>query len=85
MLWQDIIISISNILFSYALIPQVYHGFKKKKGFITLQTSLLTFVGLYAIAIAFLTFKLYFSMTITAITGTFWVILFLQRLIYGKA
>ena len=36
MIWQDVVIAIVNILFSYALIPQVYKGFKHKKGFVVL-------------------------------------------------
>ncbi len=33
------------VLFSYALISQVYLGFKEKKGFINIQTSLITSEG----------------------------------------
>ena len=82
MMWQDILITISNILFSYALIPQVYHGFKNKKTAMILQTALLTTIGLYASCIAFFSLGLLFSGIITVINGTLWGLLLLQTLIY---
>ncbi len=30
MVWQDIVITIINVVFGYALIPQVWKGFKDK-------------------------------------------------------
>ena len=42
MIWQDLVISIVNLVFSISLIPQVIHGYKTKKGLITLQTSVPT-------------------------------------------
>ncbi len=84
MIWQDILITISNLLFSYALIPQVYHGFKKKKGVMLLQTAILTTIGLYASSLAFFSLKLVFSGVICAINGTLWLMLLIQRIIYVK-
>ena len=82
MVWQDIIISISQILFSIALLPQIYLGFKNRKCSITLMTSVPTFIGLYAISFCFYTLSLYFSAIISLVAGTLWFILFLQRIIY---
>ena len=84
MTWQDITISIAVILFSYALIPQIYEGFKTKKSTITIQTSLITFVCLYVIGIVYFTLRLYFSMIMTFLTATLWFILFIQSIIYKK-
>ena len=81
-MWQDIIITISVILFGYALIPQIIQGFKKRKQDITLQTSLITALGMYAITIAYLTLKLTFSTITTGITGTLWLIIALQKIFY---
>jgi len=81
-MWQDIIIAIANILFTYSLIHQVYHGFKNKKGFLTLTASGLTTIGLYAISVAYFTLSLYFSVVISFINGTLWLILFMQGWIY---
>jgi len=83
MTWQDIVISSANILFSYSLIFQAYHGFKKKKGFLTIQTSLLTTIGLYAITCAFFSLNLFFSAISSFFSGTLWFILFWQKVVYG--
>ena len=80
--WQDTVITIANILFSISLMPQVYHGFKEKVGPIKFQTSIPTFIGLYAVSFTFYTLFLYFSAVLTFLTGTLWLILFIQRLIY---
>jgi uncharacterized protein with PQ loop repeat len=84
MVWQDIILTIATIFLTYALIPQVIKGFKTKKTAITFQTSLITFLGMYIVCFIYYTLNLYFS-TITAfLTGTLWLILFIQSIIYKK-
>ncbi|MBT4935696.1 hypothetical protein HOL21_02130 [Candidatus Woesearchaeota archaeon] len=85
MVWQDMVIAIANLLFTFSIFSQVHHGFKRKKGFVILQTSGLTSLGLYAIAIAFFTLSLYFSAIIASINATLWAILFVQRIVYTKA
>ena len=85
MIWQDIVIAIINIVFGYSLVYQVYIGFKEKKGFLSLQTSLLTTIGLFVLAVIYLTLNLYISTLVTLITGIFWFLLLVQRLIYKKA
>ena len=59
MVWQDTIIAIANILFGYSLAFQVYKGFKDKKGYLALQASFLTTIGLYALAFSFFTLGLF--------------------------
>ena len=85
MSWQDIVITIANLIFAYSLINQVYYGFKTKKGLLTLTTSGLSFIGLCSISIAFFTLSLYFSALAALITAILWLILFIQRIIYKKA
>ncbi|MFH1802206.1 MAG: hypothetical protein ABH864_02015 [archaeon] len=85
MIWQDVVIAIVNILFSYALLPQVYEGFKKKKGVVVFQTGLITTAGLYVMAVMFFTLGLYFSSILAVVTGTFWLMLLMQTIVYGKA
>ncbi len=81
-MWQDIVITVSIILFAYALIPQIVKGFRKRKQDILLQTSLITAIGMYAITIAYLTLGLIFSTITAAITGTLWAIIALQKIFY---
>ncbi|MDP1695803.1 MAG: hypothetical protein Q8L29_02750 [archaeon] len=85
MVWQDIVIGIASALFAYSLVFQVYVGFKEKKGFIASQTSLLTTIGLYMTAVAYFTLNLYISAIIILFSGTMWLLLLVQRLIYKKA
>jgi len=84
MVWQDILLSLSNILFTYSLTWQVYYGFKNKKGYLTLQSSFITTVGLFVISFTFLSLGLYFAAIVSLINGTLWYILLLQRMIYHK-
>ena len=82
MVWQDITITIVNIVFAYALIPQVLQGFKNKKAYINFQTGLLNALGMYAMAIAFFSLGLLFSGIIGTFNATMWLLLFIQRVIY---
>jgi hypothetical protein len=83
-MWQDIVIAIANILFGYSLIWQVYYGFKKKKALLSKQSSFLTTLGLYALAITYFSLNLYLSTLIGVFNGTMWLLLFIQGLIYEK-
>jgi uncharacterized protein with PQ loop repeat len=83
-MWQDIVLMIVSILLSYALIPQVIKGFKSKRRLISIETSIITFLGLYVASYIYLTLNLYFTTIVTFITGTLWLILFIQSIIYKK-
>ncbi|MEK6898087.1 MAG: hypothetical protein AABX28_01880 [Nanoarchaeota archaeon] len=82
MIWQDIVISVIIIAFAYALVPQIYQGFKQKRGLINLQTSLITSIGSYILAGVYLTLEFYFSAVLIFISAILWTILFLQKIIY---
>jgi len=83
MVWQDIVLTIAYLIFTVALLPQVYEGFKFRKGVIAISTSVPTFIGLYVISYVFYTLDLTFSAVMSVVTGTLWLILFIQRLVYG--
>ena len=82
-MWQDIVIAISVIAFSYALIPQVISGFKKES-FVNLQTSGITMIGMYVLSVVFYTLNLYFSMVMDFIVASLWLILFIQKIKSNK-
>ncbi len=82
MVWQDLIITLVNVLFAYALIPQVYQGFKEKKGFIHLQTGFLNSLGMFLMAFAFFTLGLTFSWIMGTFNAILWMVLFIQKIIY---
>jgi len=81
-MWQDYLITLSVVAFSYALLPQIYQGYKQKKGFINSQTSLITLIGMYALTYTYFSMGFLFSSIITFISGTLWLTLFIQKLIY---
>ena len=85
MIWQDIAISTAMLVFSISLIPQIHEGFKKKKGEISLATSTPTWIGLYIIGFVYVTLSLNYSAILSFLSGTLWLILFIQRLKYGEA
>lgn len=82
MVWQDSVLTFIIIIFGYALIPQIYYGFKHKKATMTLQTSAITFSGILVVAFTYYTLELYMSSFINLILASFWLILFIQRIIY---
>jgi hypothetical protein len=84
MVWQDIAIAVINILTGYALIPQVYQGFKNKVGAITLQTSIITTITLFSFAIVFATLNMMLSATISTFNGILWALLLIQRIIFSN-
>ena len=82
MAWQDYALTICIISFSYALMPQIYQGYKKRKCDINLQTSFIPAIGLYFLTFIYFTLTLYISAFMAAITGTLWLTLFVQKIIY---
>jgi len=84
MVWQDIALSIASIIFAYSIIPQIFYGFKTKKGLISLQLSILSVVGMAAVTIAYFSLNLYFSGILSIIVTLSWAVLTYQRIAYGK-
>lgn len=84
MSWQDIVVTIGNLVFVLSLVPQVYHGFKQKTGPIKWQTSAPTFFFMYVFVTVYYSLQLYFSAAVAFLVGTMWLALFIQRLIYKK-
>ncbi|NOR85121.1 hypothetical protein GQ473_03310 [archaeon] len=82
MVWQDFVISIVNVVFMVALVPQIYSGFKLKKGTVLIATSLPTCIGLYVMAVTYYTLQLYYSSFVTVSGGILWMIFVIQRVMY---
>jgi hypothetical protein len=82
MLWQDIVITTASIVFSAALVPQIYRCFKEKKCQITRATSGPTFIGLFAVSYTYYTLNLFLSTVVCFITAILWLTLFIQRIAY---
>lgn len=84
MLWQDLAITITNTIFTIALIPQIFYGFKNKKGLVAYSASIPTFTCLFFLSFIYSTLELYFATFMSATTGVCWFILFFQRWRYGS-
>ncbi len=82
MIWQDLVIAGAGFVFGAALVPQVWRGFAKKEGVISPWTSLPTTIALYAMTAAYWTLGLALSTAVLFLTGTLWLLLFAQRLLY---
>ena len=82
MIWQDTLIAVVSVSIAFSIVPQIYHNYKAKKSGVVLITSLVGFVGAYLIAYAFITLELYMSFVVTMLNGTFWLVLFLQKIKY---
>ena len=83
-MWQDIAIAIISIIFNIVLIPQIIYGFKSKRKTLAPSTALFTFIGVYATVFVYFTLKLYFTAIMSIISGTLWLILFVQSTKYKK-
>lgn len=83
MVWQDIVITFVSIVFAYAMLPQITYGFKKKRGVITYQFSILNIISMGALIIAYYSLGLFFSAIMSVIIWIFWIILLLQKIIYS--
>lgn len=83
-IWQDFAITALNLLLSVSLIPQVYYGYKYKKGPIKYQTSVPTCIGLYLLSGVYMSLFLYSSAVISAVVATLWGVLFWQRWVYQR-
>ena len=83
MVWQDFALMIVGIIFVYSVIPQIYVGFKKKKGLITFPTAISAVLAVSIQTVALFTLNLYFSAIVSLILLIGWFILFIQRIIYS--
>jgi hypothetical protein len=84
MVWQDVAISVASLVFSLSLLPQLWAGFREKKGPIKPQTSVPTFAGLFVVSYAYFTLSLIFSAAVCFLTGCIWLALFAQWMMYGR-
>jgi len=73
--WQDIVIATVSILFGFILIPQ-FKDLLKGKVYINLYTASLTTIGLYILAVTFLTLDFWISFIADIFSGTIWLLLF---------
>lgn len=79
MSWQDIVLSIGNVVFSVALLPSVFG--KSKPAF---STSLMTGTTLLVFAVVYASLDLWVAMSVTIIGASLWLLLAFQKLRQSK-
>ena len=84
MLWQDYVLSAATIAFSYALLPQIFKNFKEKRANMSIQTTLITSIGLYICSGAAYTLGLVMTAVFYIIAATLWAVLFCQSIKYKR-
>jgi hypothetical protein len=82
MVWQDIAITLVSVVFAYAIIPQIIYGFRKRRGVITYQFSILNILAMIVLTIVYFGLNLIFSTIISTIITIFWIILLIQKIKY---
>jgi len=81
-MWQDILLTGLNIMFSFALVPQIIHNFKTKKKNIAISTGLVSSLGMYAVSFIYFTLNLYATTIVGIVSGTLWLTLLIQSIVY---
>lgn len=74
MSWQDLVITVGNIIFALALVPSVRSHDKPH-----LLTSIPTTIALFAFVIAFASLNLVFSAILCSVTTSLWATLAVQK------
>ena len=74
MTWQDIVLSVAQVIFAGALLPSVFGKDKP-----ALTTSLVTGLLLIVLVFTFYTLELWFSAGSTAFLSAVWLVLAVQK------
>lgn len=81
---QDYIMMAASVALTCALVPQVIKGAREKAAGVTLLTSGITGIALYVMCMCAVTLDLTFTASVWWLTGTLWLVLFGQRVVYGR-
>ena len=83
-MWQDIVLGICTLGFSYALIPQIISHFKKQKVSLTWQTILITAFCMYIVTFTMFTLKLWLTSSMNLLGATMWSIFGVQKWMFER-
>jgi hypothetical protein len=72
--WQDVVLTIGQVIFIIALFPSILSKDKP-----ALQTSMLTSAVAFSIAVVYLTLSIPFAAVSAALNGTLWFVLAVQK------
>jgi len=72
--WQDVVLTIGQVIFIVALVPSILSKDKP-----ALQTSLMTAAVALSIAVVYVTLAIPFAAISAALNGSLWLVLAVQR------
>ena len=72
--WQDVVLTIGQVIFIIALFPSILSKDKP-----ALQTCMLTSAVAFSIAVVYLTLSIPFAAISAALNGTLWLVLAVQK------
>ncbi|MBT6689922.1 hypothetical protein HN903_04890 [archaeon] len=84
MAWQDTTLTIAVLALNYALIPQVVKAHKEKKPLVSIQTALITTIGMATISLTYLTLDLIFASIMNFTAAILWAATLTQSIIYKE-
>jgi hypothetical protein len=72
--WQEVVLTIGQVIFLIALVPSILSKDKP-----ALQTSILTSTVAFSIAVVYVTLDIRFAAFSAALNGTLWLVLAVQK------
>lgn len=83
-MWQDIVITIANIIFIIAMFPQIWYSYKTKQGVTSLFFCLLNIIAMFALVTVYISLNYFSAASTNGIIILLWITLAIQRIKYGK-
>ena len=81
---METILTITTIILSYSLVPQVIKSIRERSVKISLQTLIVSSVGVWTLSVCFLIMGLTFNGLANSLGALLWSILLLMKLIWDK-
>ncbi len=81
-MWQDLVIAVVGLSFGFMLLPQLRDVIRGKS--VNIYTAGLTAIGLYILAVTFLTLEMWITTIAEIFSGTVWFLLFFFSALHKK-
>lgn len=83
MIWQDVVMGGCSVLFVWAMLPQVLLGFRERRGYASVATSVTTGTALWVTAGCLATLGAPATAVVNVMCGFLWFVLAAQNVAYG--
>ena len=78
--WQDIVMMLACLGFSYSLIPQIIYNIKYNSVGLSWQTIIITCFGMICMSICFYSLKLFYTAAMNTLSSICWIIILSQKI-----